>query len=277
MHVATVNCTGNDLFSSSTPRAPATHCGTYSAAAKPAKAPGRITKVEFASYADCTAGRARNRICTADGGSPSTTGAGLALRVASVPRECEPDPPRVLGCHRTTSLRQDAAHVPRHEQRWLTQVPLCVPWPPSNARPPLQSQTLCALMPPLIRKRGRASAIYLVSGGTSWNDRLIFFGWDARHLELISPGVAILSQPHRVVISVYHSSRIEPCVGMWRQSDALCLAGSRQVQLLTLRCGEQNRALPRAVQSQESNVPPGYGVGWRSPPGLVESVGIHNG
>mgnify|MGYP003320630718 CR=1 FL=1 len=64
---------------------------------------------------------------------------------------------------------------------------------------------------------------------------------------------------------------------MWRQSDALCLAGSRQVRLLTLRCGEQNRALPRAVQSQESNVPPGYGVGWRSPPGLVESVGIHIG
>ena len=29
------------------------------------------------------------------------------------------------------------------------------------------------------------------------------------------------------------------------------------------------------AQSQESNVPPGYGVGWRSPPGLVESVGIH--
>ena len=50
---------------------------------------------------------------------------------------------------------------------------------PPDARPPLQSQTLCALMPPLIRKRGRASAIYLVSGGTSWNDRLIFFGWDA--------------------------------------------------------------------------------------------------
>ena len=49
---------------------------------------------------------------------------------------------------------------------------------------------------------GRASAIYLVSGGTSWNDRLTFFGWDARHLELISPDVAILSQPHRVVINV---------------------------------------------------------------------------
>ena len=96
---------GRYLFSSSTPRAPATHCGTYSAAAKPAKAPGRVTKVEFASHADCTAGQ-------------------------------------------------------------------------------------------------RAPAIYLVSGGTSWNDRLTFFGWDARHLELISPGVAILSQPHRVVINV---------------------------------------------------------------------------
>ena len=46
--------------------------------------------------------------------------------------------------------------------------------PPPGARPPLQSQTLCASMPPLIRKRGRAPAIYLVSGGTSWNGRLIF-------------------------------------------------------------------------------------------------------
>ena len=64
---------------------------------------------------------------------------------------------------------------------------------------------------------------------------------------------------------------------MWRQSDALCPAGSRQVQLLTPLCGEQDQALPRAAQSQESNVPPGYGVGWRSPPGLVESVGIHIG
>ena len=47
--------------------------------------------------------------------------------------------------------------------------------------------------------------------------------------------------------------------------------------LLTLRCEEQGQALSRAAQSQESNVPPGYGVGWRPPPGLVESVGIHNG
>ena len=31
------------------------------------------------------------------------------------------------------------------------------------------------------------------------------------------------------------------------------------------------------VQSQEPNVPPGYGVGWNPPPGLVESVGIHIG
>ena len=64
---------------------------------------------------------------------------------------------------------------------------------------------------------------------------------------------------------------------MWRQSDALCLAGSRQVRLLTLRGGEQDRALPRVAQSQESNVPPGYGVGWYPPPGLGESVGIRNG
>ena len=64
-----------NLFSSSTPRTPATYRGTNSAVAKPAKASGRITKVEFASYADCTAGRARNRICTADGGNPNTTGA----------------------------------------------------------------------------------------------------------------------------------------------------------------------------------------------------------
>ena len=70
-----VNALGNDLFSSSTPRTPATYRGTNSAVAKPAKASGRITKVEFASYADCTAGRARNRICTADGGNPNTTGA----------------------------------------------------------------------------------------------------------------------------------------------------------------------------------------------------------
>ena len=69
-----VNALGNDLFSSSTPRTPATYRGTNSAAAKPAKAPGRITKVEFASYADCTAGRARNRMCTAGGGSLRTTG-----------------------------------------------------------------------------------------------------------------------------------------------------------------------------------------------------------
>ena len=33
----------------------------------------------------------------------------------------------------------------------------------------------------------------------------------------------------------------------------------------------------RRVQSQEPNVPPGYGVGWNPPPGLVESVGIHIG
>ena len=33
----------------------------------------------------------------------------------------------------------------------------------------------------------------------------------------------------------------------------------------------------RRVQSQEPNVPPGYGVGWNPPPGLVESVGIHTG
>ena len=31
------------------------------------------------------------------------------------------------------------------------------------------------------------------------------------------------------------------------------------------------------AQSQESNVPPGYGVGWCPPPGLGESVGIRNG
>ena len=33
----------------------------------------------------------------------------------------------------------------------------------------------------------------------------------------------------------------------------------------------------RRVQSQEPNVPLGYGVGWNPPPGLVESVGIHIG
>ena len=32
----------------------------------------------------------------------------------------------------------------------------------------------------------------------------------------------------------------------------------------------------RRVQYQEPNVLPGYGVGWRSPPGLVESVGINS-
>ena len=31
----------------------------------------------------------------------------------------------------------------------------------------------------------------------------------------------------------------------------------------------------RRVQYQEPNVPPGYGVGYPSPPGLVESVGIN--
>ena len=31
----------------------------------------------------------------------------------------------------------------------------------------------------------------------------------------------------------------------------------------------------RRVQYQESNVPPGYGVGWHSPLGLVESAGIN--
>ena len=90
---------------------------------------------------------------------PQSSNNGLmntALHVAML-RECEPDLPCVIA----------------------TRSPLCVPWPPPDARPPLQSQTLCALMPPLIRKRGRASAIYLVSGGTSWNDRLTFFGWDA--------------------------------------------------------------------------------------------------
>ena len=98
--------------------------------------------------------------------------------------------------------------------------PLCVPWPPPDARPPLQNPTFCALMPPPIRKRGRASAIYLVSGGTSWNDRLIFFGWDARQLELISPDAA--RQPnHCVAINAKRSSRIKPCVGMWRQNNAL--------------------------------------------------------
>ena len=70
-----VNAPGNDLFSSSTPRTPATYRGTNSAVAKPAKASGRITKVEPASYVGCTAGRARNRICAADGGSLRTTGA----------------------------------------------------------------------------------------------------------------------------------------------------------------------------------------------------------
>ena len=64
---------------------------------------------------------------------------------------------------------------------------------------------------------------------------------------------------------------------MWRQSDALCPAGSRQARSLTLQCGGQGQVLSRAAQSQESNVPPGYGVGWRPPPGLGESVGIRNG
>ena len=34
---------------------------------------------------------------------------------------------------------------------------------PPDARPPLQSRTLCALVPPLIYKRGCVPAIYLVS------------------------------------------------------------------------------------------------------------------
>ena len=33
----------------------------------------------------------------------------------------------------------------------------------------------------------------------------------------------------------------------------------------------------RRAQSQEPNVPLGYGVGWNPPPGPVESVGIHTG
>ena len=150
-------------------------------------------------------------------GEPQHNGStNTALHVVSVPCEREPDLPRVLWSHRIWARRAattGAEHGTAHGQLLsgrepdlpcviATRSPLCVPWPPPDARPPLQSQTLCALMPPLIRKRGRASAIYLVSGGTSWNDRLIFFGWDARHLELISPGVAILSQPHRVVINV---------------------------------------------------------------------------
>ena len=51
------------------------------------------------------------------GGTPTQRARNTALHVVSVPCEREPDLPRVLGRHRTTSLRRDAEHVPRHEQR----------------------------------------------------------------------------------------------------------------------------------------------------------------
>ena len=121
----------------------------------------------------------RARICTAGGRSPRTTGAWTwccAWRVCRV--NVDLAGPAHWGATAHGSVARHCTHA-KHVRCESARVPLCVPWPHPDARPPLQSQTLCALMPPLIRKRGRASAIYLVSGGTSWNDRLIFFGWDA--------------------------------------------------------------------------------------------------
>ena len=53
----------------------------------------------------------------------------------------------------------------------------------------------------------------------------------------------------------------------WAASRLGCLYHAPVVQ------GLEMNAI-RRVQSQEPNVPPGYGVGWNPPPGLVESVGI---